>query len=167
MIKMIFCSDINGGIGFDNDLIYNSKEDMKFFREMTTGHKVVMGYNTWVSLPKKPLPNRINYILCDRECDIEENENVKILRNLSELVELGKNEDIFVIGGAQLYNSVIYEDIVDEAYVTLVIDICHSADRFVHLYKMEENLTKRELLKSFKFAKHTYVLDAHIFKYTR
>lgn len=167
MIKMIFCSDIKGAIGFDNELLYVSKEDMKFFKETTTGHKVVMGYNTWVSLPKKPLPNRINYILCDRECDIEETENIKIINNLSDLIELGKNEDIFVIGGAQLYNSVIYENIVDEAYVTLVIDVCEPADRFVHLYKMEENLTKRELINKFKIVRYDQILDAHVFKYTR
>ena len=51
MIKLIVCSDINGGIGRNNDLLFNIKEDMKFFREMTKGNIIVMGYNTWLSLP--------------------------------------------------------------------------------------------------------------------
>ena len=62
---MIVCTDTNGGIGAKNDLLFNIKDDMKFFRETTVNKKVVMGYNTWVSLPKKPLPKRENYVLYD------------------------------------------------------------------------------------------------------
>ena len=92
MIKMIVCVDINGGIGRENDLLFNIKEDMKFFKETTTGHKVVMGYNTWLSLPKKPLPNRENYVLYDGDEDIE---GATVLRSLEEVFELGKIFDVF------------------------------------------------------------------------
>ena len=69
MIKMILCSDINGGIGKDNDLLFHIKGDMEFFKEMTINHPVIMGYNTWLSLPKKPLPKRDNYVLYDGKED--------------------------------------------------------------------------------------------------
>ena len=167
MIKMIVCSDIKGGIGFNNDLIYNIKEDMKFFKEMTTGYKVIMGYNTWVSLPKKPLPNRVNYILYDGDEVIEENENVKVLRNLFQVVKLGATEDIFIIGGAQLYNDMIKNDLIDEAYVTMVIDECYSADKYIKLFELGKNLPKRELIKIFKFTKYYSEMEAHVFKYTK
>ena len=167
MIKMIFCSDIMGAIGFNNDLLYNIKEDMKFFKDTTMHHKVVMGYNTWVSLPKKPLPNRVNYILCDGESDIEETENVKVLSNLEQVIELGENDDIFIIGGAQLYNSIIYSGKLDEAYVTMVIDKHYSADRFVHIFKLAEVLPKREYIRTIKFKQYHNILDAHIYKYSK
>ena len=167
MIKMIFCSDIMGAIGFNNDLLYNIKEDMKFFKDTTMHHKVVMGYNTWVSLPKKPLPNRVNYILCNDECDIEETENVKVLSNLEQVIELGKDDDIFIIGGAQLYNSIIDSGMLDEAYVTMVIDNHYSADRYVHIFKLAEVLPKREYIRTIKFKHYHNTLDAHIYKYSK
>ena len=70
MIKMIVCTDINGGIGYKNDLLFSIEEDMLFFRETTKGHKVVMGYNTWLSLPKKPLPKRENYVIYDGDNEL-------------------------------------------------------------------------------------------------
>ena len=81
MIKMIVCTDINGGIGRNNDLLFHIKEDMKFFKEKTLGCKIVMGYNTWLSLPNKPLPDRENYVLYDGE---EEIVGAKVLRDFNE-----------------------------------------------------------------------------------
>jgi dihydrofolate reductase len=156
-----------GAIGCNNELLYNIKEDMKFFKDTTMHHKVVMGYNTWVSLPKKPLPNRVNYILCDGDCDIEETENIKVLSNLEQVIELGKNDDIFIIGGAQLYNSIIDSGMLDEAYVTMVIDKYYSADRFVHIFKLAEVLPKREDIRTIKFKNYNNTLDAHIYKYSK
>lgn len=167
MIKMIVCTDIKGGIGFNNDLLYNIKEDMQFFKDTTTGHKIVMGYNTWVSLPKKPLPNRDNYILYNGDEHIEESENVHVIKNLFQVAKLGAVEDIFIIGGAQLYNDMIQYDLIDEAYVTLVVDINYSADKFIQLYKLGECLPKRELIKKIVFNHYYTELEAYIFKYTK
>ena len=61
--SIIACIGKNRELGKDNDLIFHFKEDMKFFRETTRGHTVVMGSNTWKSLGEKPLPNRQNLIL--------------------------------------------------------------------------------------------------------
>ena len=71
-LNLIYCRNIQNQIGFNNDLLYNIPEDMKYFKHITTqeyikNHKniVIMGYNTWNSIPDKfkPLPNRINIII--------------------------------------------------------------------------------------------------------
>lgn len=143
MIKMIVCVDINGGIGRENDLLFNIKEDMKFFKETTTGCKVVMGYNTWLSLPKKPLPNRENYVLYDGE---EKIEGATVLRSLEEVFELGKIFDIFIIGGAMVYNSIIHSGMLDEAYVTVVFED-GNADVFIDYKHLRRTLNKGEFIK--------------------
>ena len=145
MISMIFCTDMNGGIGINNDLLFNIPDDMKFFKEITTGHKVVMGYNTWLSLPKKPLPNRENYVLYDGEEPIE---GAKVLKNIDELKELSKNEKVFVIGGATVYNELLYSGLVDEAYVTMV-NVYTLADVFVDLTELNRKLVNRYFIKDF------------------
>lgn len=146
MIKMIVCSDINGAIGYENKLLFNIKEDLQFFKKMTTGHKIVMGYNTWMSLPKKPLPNREHYILTSRN-DIIESENVHVIRSIEDIVELGKYDDIFIIGGGKLYNDMIYKGLVDEVYLTLVVDSAENADTYLHLFTMSRILPYREFIQ--------------------
>ena len=161
MIKMIACCDLDGAIGYRNELVFNIKEDMKFFKEVTTGHKVVMGYNTWISLPKKPLPNRDNYILTSRN-DIEETDNVHVIRSINDIVELGKNDDVFIIGGGKLYCDLIYANLIDEAYITLVGDIAPCADTYIHLFELSKNLHYRKLIKVID-----HVLPVHIYKFYR
>ena len=63
MISAIVAVDNNWGIGFNGDLLEHIPEDLKYFKELTSGCTVVMGRKTWDSLPKKPLPNRYNYII--------------------------------------------------------------------------------------------------------
>ena len=63
MVKIIVAVDKKGAIGKNNDLLYTIKEDLKNFKELTSGNIVVMGRNTWDSLPIKPLPNRTNIVL--------------------------------------------------------------------------------------------------------
>ena len=61
-MKAIVAVSDNWGIGNDNELLFHIPEDMKFFKDMTSGHSVVMGHNTYESIGK-PLPNRKNYVL--------------------------------------------------------------------------------------------------------
>lgn len=145
MIKMILCSDVNGAIGYKNNLIFNIKGDMEFFKEKTMNKKVVMGYNTWLSLPRKPLPKRDNYILYEGN-DIEETENIHVLKSINEIVELSKDDEVFIIGGAMVYNQMIELDLVDEVYLTLVSGN-HDADTFVDLFEMGKKLKNREFIK--------------------
>ena len=159
MIKMIVCCDINGGIGYKNDLLFSIDEDMKFFKETTINHKIIMGYNTWLSLPKKPLPKRENYVIYDGD---EEIEGVKVLRSFEEIKALGEIDDIFIIGGAMVYNDLVYLGMIDEAYVTIVSAFTQ-ADKFIDLEELNRKLPYREYIKDFKYGN----VKVQLFKYTK
>ncbi len=133
MVKMILCCDYEGNIGRNNDLLFKMKEDMKFFRESTTGHVVVMGYNTWLSLGEKPLPNRTNIVLYD-----EEIEGVITSNDMRKVIEEYKDENIYIIGGAFVYNQALEMDIVDEILITEVATIVKDADTKVNLELMKD-----------------------------
>lgn len=151
MIKLIFCSDLVGNIGKDNDLLFKYKEDMKFFRETTLGSTVLMGYKTYESLGCKPLPNRINMVLTSREYELDR--EVIVVRNLEKAIEdFRKNypyEDLYIIGGAMVYNKCLELDLVDEVLITLVNTIAKKADTKVELAYMFDNLPHREKIKEF------------------
>ena len=158
MIKMILCSDVTGAIGKDNDLLFHIKEDMEFFKEMTIGHKVVMGYNTWLSLPKKPLPKRDNYVLYNGKEDVRERGMI-VLTSIEDVKKIAETDDIIIIGGAMLYNTMLKLDLVDEVYLTLVAGY-NEADAFVDLFELGKKLKHREFVKELN-----YKLDAHIYKF--
>jgi dihydrofolate reductase len=63
MISAIVAVNNDWGIGYNGDLLEHIPEDLKYFKALTTGNTVVMGLNTWDSLPKKPLPNRTNMVI--------------------------------------------------------------------------------------------------------
>lgn len=102
--SIIACIGKNRELGKDNDLIFHFKEDMKFFRETTRGHTVVMGSNTWKSLGEKPLPNRQNLIL-SRSSMSNLPENAAQIPDLDAFIKknVDSDEEIFIIGGASIY----------------------------------------------------------------
>lgn len=117
MIKAIVAVDNNWGIGKNNDLLFSLKEDMKFFREKTNGKTVCMGYNTLLSFPNsKPLKNRVNIVLAPEDVKRDDCIVVHTLKQLEE--ELEKHEEVFVIGGAMFYKTML--PYCDEVYVTKV-----------------------------------------------
>lgn len=101
-ITIIAAIGPNNELGKDNDLIWKIPEDMKFFREVTINKPIVMGINTFRSLPKI-LPNRKHIILTHQS--LEENSDIIVFNNLEKLLEfLEKIEtDIMIIGGANIY----------------------------------------------------------------
>ena len=100
IIKMILATDSENGIGYRNKLPWNFPEDLKFFKESTLGHSIVMGRKTYESIGKKPLPNRKNYVITKFKYD-----NVKTLSNIDELISKYKDSSnvLFVAGGKRLY----------------------------------------------------------------
>ena len=103
MLSIIVAIANENVIGKDNQLIWHLPEDLKRFKEITTGHKIIMGRKTFESLGRV-LPNRKHIILCnDMEMDID-NENVEVLDDISKLDKYIKSdEECFVIGGATIY----------------------------------------------------------------
>ena len=145
MVKMILCIDLNGSIGKDNDLLFKIKEDMIFFRGQTKDNIVVMGYNTWLSLGEKPLPNRANIVMTEK--------NIKNIQTSTDLVSVIEDykrypQDIFIIGGAYVYNQALELNLIDEILVTVVQTRVEDATVRVNI-KLFENFKKRELIKTF------------------
>ena len=103
MLSIIVAIANENVIGKDNKLIWHIPEDLKHFKEITSGHKIIMGRRTFESLGK-PLPNRKHIILCnDMEMNIND-ENIEVLEDISELDKyIDSDEECFVIGGATIY----------------------------------------------------------------
>ena len=106
MINLIVAMTKNGVIGNDGQLIWDLKEDMKVFREKTSGQTVIMGKTTWDSLPKKfcPLPNRNNVVLDWEPYDLE---GATVCTSIESSIEKAKEfgKEIFCIGGASVYKA--------------------------------------------------------------
>ena len=121
MLISILCVDKKFGIGKNNGLLFHLSKDMAFFRETTKGHTVCMGENTLLSFPgSKPLANRKNIVLSqDPTHNYEGCQNV---HNFDEFVKIikncGKNEDVFIIGGASIYRQTL--PFVDKVLLTKV-----------------------------------------------
>jgi dihydrofolate reductase len=103
MIIGIAAVSKNNAIGKGGKLPWHYSSDMKFFRETTIGHAVVMGRKTWLTLGK-PLKNRLNIVL-SRDSSIEPQESLVVLRDVESVLSLSESltTDLFVIGGAQVY----------------------------------------------------------------
>ena len=118
MIYAIVHADKEWGIGKGNDMMFSLPKDMKFFRETTLNHVVVMGGNTLRSFPnQKPLKNRVNIVISRGQV----RDDCVIVRSYDELKnELKKreNEEIYVIGGGEVYKELL--PYCDEALVTKV-----------------------------------------------
>ena len=149
MIKAILCMDMLGNIGKDNNLLFHIKQDMQFFKEKTLNHTVVMGYNTYLSIGSKPLPNRKNIVLADRYKKIEPHDKLIVTEDLNTTVGecIGNGEEIWVIGGAYVYNDTIGLDMVDEVYVTLVPTVVQNADTRVDIELLMRRYKKAEKIK--------------------
>lgn len=107
MISLIAAVGENLELGKNGDLCWRIKEDLKRFKNLTTNHKVVMGYNTYKSLRFTPLPNRENIVVTKEPLSIEQSLGItQILeKDFEEQMEEWRNspEEIFVIGGAKIY----------------------------------------------------------------
>ncbi len=118
-MKSIVAVDKKWGIGKNNDLLFSLPEDMKFFREKTSGKVCCMGYNTLLSFPgSKPLKNRVNIVLAPEGVKRDDCIIVYSLEELSKELSKYNSDDIFVIGGAMFYRTMV--DYCSEILVTKV-----------------------------------------------
>lgn len=120
MISLIVAVAKNGVIGSKNDLLWHIPEDLKHFKELTTGKTVIMGRKTFDSIYariKKPLPNRTNVVIT-RQTNIKMPEGVIVHSTIEDALRSHGSSDIFIIGGAEIYRQTI--DLADRLYVTHV-----------------------------------------------
>ena len=133
LISILNC-DKEYGIGKKNGLLFELKEDMRFFRNTTLNHVVAMGENTLLSFPgSKPLKNRTNIVLSgDPTHNYEGVINVHTFEEFLKVVnEYAKKEDVYIIGGASMYRQML--PYVDFVYLTKVDAIGGAEVFFVNI----------------------------------
>jgi len=124
---IIAAMDEENAIGKDNEIPWHYPEDLKYFKEKTTGHSVLMGRKTYESLPESftPLPDRQNIVLTRSNPDL--GESVKVANSLEEGFEIAENEKVFIAGGASIYRQTL--DLADKMLITRV-PRDHNGDTF-------------------------------------
>ncbi|MFY7671979.1 dihydrofolate reductase [Tenacibaculum sp. MEBiC06402] len=118
MITIIAAIGKNNELGKNNDLIWHLPADLKRFKKVTSGHHILMGRNTFESIGK-PLPNRTTIIITRNDNYFKD--GCLIASSIEEAIELAKNDDeIFIIGGAQVYKQAIENNSVQKLDITIV-----------------------------------------------
>lgn len=115
MLTIIAAIDRKGAIGYRNKLLFRLPNDMKRFRELTTGHTVIMGRKTFASLPKGALPDRRNIVLSTKRGLLIP--GAEVFSTLTEALEHCQADGhVYIIGGATLYREAL--PVADELYLT-------------------------------------------------
>ena len=147
-IHLIWAQDDNGGIGKDGKLPWHISEDLKNFKRLTSGSTILMGRNTWESLPVRPLPERRNIVLSRKEVpDVEYYTSVE---ECIKTLDGDGTEKLFVIGGTTVYRNFIHR--ADELHITQVDEMTQGIDTYfpvtmLKIKKEFEKINETELSK--------------------
>lgn len=142
-MNLIVAVDNEWNIGYKGDLLEKISEDLKFFKSMTINKTVVMGRNTFESLPgKKPLKNRRNIVLSsNKDLSIDGVEICSSLEELFGLISETDSNDVFIIGGEQVYK--------------LLLPYCHLAyvTKIFNTYTADKKMENIDLLSNWEIVK--------------
>jgi dihydrofolate reductase len=117
MLTLIAATSTNNALGKDNQLVWHLPDDFKRFKTLTSEHYIIMGRKTFESFPK-PLPNR-THVIITRQSDYIAPEGCIVVSSLEEAIKVcPKNEEIFIIGGGEIYKQAI--DLADKVELTRV-----------------------------------------------
>lgn len=152
-ISIIVASSLEYGIGYDNKLCWNIPNELKHFRDITMRHHnknkkncIIMGKNTWYSLPNAPSPlkDRINIIISvndyekiEKEISISDMKDTYVFKTIEDVLRYIDSDDMietaFIIGGAQLYNTFLEKYIrrVNSIYWSIIYGKNYICDRFI------------------------------------
>jgi dihydrofolate reductase len=163
---IIAAMDLNRGIGKDNDLPWHLSADLKHFARTTTGNTVIMGGNTWISIPEKyrPFKNRLNIVISHLD-DFPLPDGVLLAHSIEEALTLAEahrpDGKAFIIGGGYLFKTSITHDNCEELILT---EIQHEFDVDtyfpelpVHFTRVEESKEQEEKDIRFKFVTYKVV----------
>lgn len=127
MLSIIACiSQTNRAIGYQNRLLYHIKSDLTRFRELTTGHTIIMGRKTYESLPNGALPHRRNIVVSR---SMKEMEGCEVYPNLDAALKAAESpQETFIIGGESIYRQSL--PAAHKLYLTVVDDAPQQADAF-------------------------------------
>ncbi|MGR3621684.1 dihydrofolate reductase [Pseudophaeobacter sp.] len=126
MITLIVARDRNGAIGKDNDIPWHAPEDLKAFQRETLGGAIVMGRNTWDSLPFKPLKNRLNLVVSSNS-EVADEVYASVQSAVASAYAQGYRR-IYGIGGAGIYREML--PLADRLLITEVATEVEAADTF-------------------------------------
>lgn len=147
--------DNNNAIGNKGDLLCHLPNDLKHFKKVTTGHTVIMGRRTFESLPKGALPNRTNIVVSSANAD--NFPDCIVVKSIDEaLAKCQPEDEIFIIGGGQLYNATI--TITDSLYLTRI----HHSFEEVDTYFPEIDFDEWQLVEE----EHHKADDKHKYDYS-
>tara|TARA_R110002072_G_scaffold218107_2_gene375787 strand:- start:12073 stop:12570 length:498 start_codon:yes stop_codon:yes gene_type:complete len=144
IITIIAAIAKNNALGKNNDLIWHLPADLKRFKKITTGHYIIMGRNTFESIGK-PLPNRTTIIITRNKNYFKD--GCLIAHSLEQALEMAKDEEqVFVIGGAQIYNYAMEHNLVDTLDITLVH---HEFEADVYFPEIDSDIWEQVEIESF------------------
>ena len=152
-IHLIWAQDHNGGIGKDGNLPWHISEDLKNFKRLTSGSAILMGRNTWESLPIRPLPKRRNIVLSHKE--IHDVECYTSMEECVEILDGDGTEKLFVIGGTTVYCNFIHR--ADELHITQVNEMTQGIDTYfpITMLKIKKEFEKINEIELSKKAIYT------------
>jgi dihydrofolate reductase len=170
-VGIIVAATTNGGIGYKNSLPWHIPEELKLFRKITTTVEndkkcncIIMGKNTWHSLPNKPLKNRVNIIITSNEYkkmkkELDNGDNIIVVRDLQDAINhLNRTDSIengFIIGGAQLYNDCLEKNLdkIKYVYMSLIFDKNYECDKFIETQLIYDNfiINKDDVITTDKY----------------
>ena len=134
----------NRVIGKDNQLIWHMPHDLKFFKETTSGHYVLMGRKSYESMGK-PLPNRLNVIITrNKDYAVEGALVVHSLEEALQLAEQQQQNEVFILGGGEIYRQALEKKLVDRIYLTEIKDTFEGDTYFPELNEQDWKETHRE-----------------------
>ena len=141
-VSMIAAVGKNLELGKNNDLIWHFKEDMKFFKDTTMGHTVVMGRKTFESLPKA-LPGRKNIVISSNA--EYQAQGATVVTSVEEALQIADNEEIFILGGGKIYAEFL--PYADKLYLTEIDAECEDADTYFPQFNKSEYI--KEIINYF------------------
>jgi dihydrofolate reductase len=151
MIKLIVAISKNRVIGDSNKLIWHLPADLKRFKEITSGHPIIMGRKTYESIGR-PLPNRRNIIITrDGSYQVE---GCEVVNSIEEALLL-TNNDCFIIGGGEIYKQTLH--LADQIYMTVIDEEFKGdthfpeLDRSWYISKQEKNLSDEKNKHNYTF----------------
>lgn len=117
MLTLIAAASENNALGKDNDLVWHLPDDFKRFKDLTSGHYIIMGRKTFESFPK-PLPNR-THVIITRQNNYEVPQGCIVVNSLKKAIEIcPEDKEVFIIGGGEIYKQSI--DLAEKIELTRV-----------------------------------------------
>ncbi len=113
---MVAMTKKSNSIGLNGDMLYHLKEDLKYFKETTSGHTIVCGRKTYFSFPKRPLPNRKNIVLTRSKSIFDGAITMNSKEEVVKYAQNNPNEIIFIVGGDNIYKQ--FMDVSSKLYIT-------------------------------------------------